>query len=72
MNKTSMLNGTIKTIKSDKGFFFITPTEGGDDVFAHRSALAGVEFSDLAVGQAVTYALEPSPKGLRAGVVERL
>jgi CspA family cold shock protein len=57
-------NGTIKRI-TDKGFGFITTTEG-TEYFFHQSACAGTPFSDLREGQTVTFTVGQGPKGPRA------
>ena len=64
------MNGTIKTL-TDKGFGFIT-VEGDDkDIFFHSSALEGVEYDELNVGDSVTFETEDSDKGPRAINVAR-
>jgi CspA family cold shock protein len=62
-----MADGTIKTI-TDRGFGFIQPTEGQEDIFFHRSALVGVSIDQLRQGDRVTFSTEQDPrgKGLRA------
>ncbi len=64
------MKGTIKTL-TDRGFGFITPEEGGKDLFFHSSALSGVTFNELNVGDAVEFEVEDSPKGPRAAGVKR-
>lgn len=59
-----MPQGTIKK-KMEKGFGFISPMEGGDDVFFHHSSCNGA-FDSLSEGQTVSYDVEQSPKGPRA------
>jgi CspA family cold shock protein len=59
-----MVTGTIKK-KMEKGFGFISPSEGGDDVFFHMSACGG-NWDSLSEGQAVSFEIEDSPKGKRA------
>jgi CspA family cold shock protein len=54
--------GTIKTI-TDRGFGFIRPQDGGDDVFFHRSALVGVAFEQLRQGDRVSFTSEADPRG---------
>ena len=65
-----MAEGRIKTI-TERGFGFIRPDSGQDDVFFHRSALVDVRFDELRQGDYVTYTAENDPrgKGLRATVV---
>lgn len=60
-----MAQGTIKKL-TDKGFGFITETNGGDDIFFHMSALQGVTFDDLQEGQSVEFSVGNGPKGPRA------
>lgn len=59
-----MATGTIKTLRDDKGFGFITPegTNGRNDVFFHRSAVQGAGFDMLREGQEVNYDEEPDPR----------
>ena len=64
------MKGTIKT-KTDKGFGFITPEDGSKDIFFHSSALAGVSFDELNLGDVVEFETEMSPKGPRAAGVKR-
>lgn len=65
------MQGTIKTLVADKNFGFITPEEGGKDVFFHASGLVGVQFSELKSGDTVTFDTESSEKGPRAINVAR-
>ncbi len=60
--------GTIKKL-TDKNFGFITPSEGGKDVFFHASELNGVEFSQLHEGDNVNFELNDTPKGLAASQI---
>lgn len=62
-----MQNGTIKKLVADRGFGFIT-AEDGKDYFFHRSATP--EFDRLVGGEQVTFEIEASPKGPRAGKVQ--
>lgn len=66
----STMTGKIKTL-TDKGFGFIIPDEGENDIFFHSSALEGVEFNELNVDDAVTFEVEESDKGPRAINVAR-
>lgn len=63
-----MPSGKIKVLKN--GFGFITPDDGGEDLFFHMSGLEGVEFNTLQPGQAVMYEMEQSEKGPRASHVK--
>ena len=60
--------GTIKKIVRDKGFGFIVPDDGSDDVFFHRSRLAPkVVFEDLREGDEVEFQVTKGEKGPQAG-----
>ena len=65
------MTGAIKTIISYKNFLFITPDDGGNDVFFHATGLSGVEFTQLKTGDKVTFEVEQSEKGPRAVNVTR-
>ncbi len=64
-----MATGTVKWFNESKGFGFISPQDGGDDVFVHFRAIEGDGFKTLAEGQTVNYEVESSPKGLQAANV---
>jgi len=61
-----MITGTVKWFNESKGFGFISPADGGEDVFVHFSAIQGDGFRTLAEGQAVSFDVEKGPKGLQA------
>ena len=67
-----MATGTVKTI-SDRGFGFITPDQGREDLFFHSSALVGVAIEQLRPGERVSYNTEPDTRGrgMRAVDVRR-
>lgn len=59
-------NGTVKWFNDSKGFGFITPEGGGNDLFAHFSAIQSQGFKSLAEGQRVTFDITNGPKGQQA------
>jgi len=65
------MKGTIKTLKIENNFGFITPEGGAKDIFFHATSLNGVQFSDLKVGDVVSFDTEDSEKGPRAINVAR-
>jgi len=61
------MTGTIKKIVRDKGFGFIVPDDGSDDVFFHRSRLGPkIQFEDLRDGDEVEFQVRPGDKGPQA------
>ncbi len=62
-----MATGTVKWFNDAKGFGFITPSNGGEDLFAHFSAIQGNGFKTLKEGQQVTFDVTTGPKGQQAG-----
>ncbi|MCK6557128.1 cold shock domain-containing protein [Candidatus Binatia bacterium] len=63
--------GTIKKIVRDKGFGFIVPDDGSDDVFFHRSRMAPkVVFEDLREGDSVEFQMRQGEKGPQASMVK--
>ena len=61
-----MSNGTGKWFNDAKGFGFITPDDGGKDLFAHFSAIQGNGFKSLRENQKVSYDVTTGPKGDQA------
>ncbi len=58
--------GTVKWFNDAKGFGFITPEGGGDDLFAHFSAIQSQGFKTLQEGQRVSFDITTGPKGQQA------
>ncbi len=61
-----MATGTVKWFNDSKGFGFITPDGGGDDLFAHFSAIQSQGFKTLTEGQRVNFDVTVGPKGQQA------
>lgn len=61
-----MSTGTVKWFNESKGFGFITPSDGGKDVFVHFSAIKADGFRTLREGQSVEFQVENGPKGPQA------
>ena len=58
-----MATGTVKWFSDEKGYGFITPDDGGKDLFGHHSAILGEGYKSLAEGAKVEYESEEGPKG---------
>ncbi|MBW3578601.1 MAG: cold-shock protein [Actinobacteria bacterium] len=64
-----MDNGTVKWFNADKGYGFITPESGGEDLFVHFSEIQGHGFKTLEEGQKVSYSVTQGQKGPQASQV---
>ena len=65
-----MGTGTVKWFNDAKGFGFITPDGGGEDLFAHFSAIQGSGFKTLKEGQKVEFDVTQAPKGKQASNIK--
>ncbi len=63
-----MSNGTVKFFNNSKGFGFITPDEGGKDIFVHKNGLT----DEINEGDKVSYDVEEGQKGLNAINVKKI
>jgi len=61
-----MATGTVKWFNNAKGYGFICPADGGEDIFAHFSAILMEGYKSLKAGQVVDFEVNPGPKGLHA------
>jgi CspA family cold shock protein len=62
----SMTIGTVKFFNTSKGFGFITPEDGGKDVYVHASAVEAAGMSSLTEGQRVSFDIQPDARGAKA------
>jgi CspA family cold shock protein len=67
-----MAQGTVKWFNGDKGFGFITPDDGGADVFVHFSAIQSDGYRTLEENQQVQFDVTQGQKGLQAANVRPL
>ena len=64
-----MATGTVKWFNATKGFGFIAPDGGGDDLFVHQSEIQVSGYRDLAEGQKVEFEATQGQKGMQASKV---
>jgi CspA family cold shock protein len=67
-----MTTGTVKWFNDAKGFGFITPDDGGKDLFAHFSEIVGNGFKTLIEGQQVSFTGSMGAKGPQASQIQAL
>ena len=67
-----MARGTVKWFNDEKGYSFITPDEGGEDLFVHHSGIVGNGFKSLDEGAKVTYEATRGRKGMQAENVSKV
>ena len=63
---SNVSTGTVKWFNDAKGFGFITPADGGADLFAHFKEIQGTGFKTLKEGQRVEFMPKRGPKGMQA------
>jgi cold shock protein len=66
-----MAQGTVKWFSEDKGYGFISPDDGGEDLFVHHNGIEGTGFKSLDEGAKVTYEATQGRKGMQAENVSR-
>ena len=67
-----MATGIVKWFNASKGYGFISPSSGGDDVFAHFSAIEMEGYRTLRQGQQVEFEIQDGPKGPQAACIRNL
>lgn len=67
-----MATGIVKWFNDAKGFGFITPDEGGEDLFAHFSAIQSNGFKSLKENQRVSFEVTVGPKGKQASNIQAI
>jgi cold shock protein len=68
--ETRMGTGTVKWFNDSKGFGFIKPDDGGEDLFAHFSEIQGSGFKTLKENQKVEFEVKQGPKGKQAAAIK--
>jgi cold shock protein len=68
MMETKMATGTVKWFNAQKGFGFIQPDAGGQDVFVHISAVERSGTGDLREGQKISYEVETDRRGRSSAI----
>lgn len=66
VSESSLATGRVKWFNNTKGFGFIAPEDGGEDIFVHYSVIKSDGYKTLSEGQPVQYEITRGPKGLHA------
>ena len=66
-----MPQGTVKWFNDEKGYGFISPDKGNEDLFVHHSGIAGEGFKSLEEGEKVTYEAAQGRRGMQAQNVSK-
>ena len=66
-----MAQGTVRRFSEQKGYGFISPDDGGEEVFVHYSGIEGAGFRSLEEGEKVTYEVTQGRKGMQAQNVSK-
>ena len=66
-----MATGTVKWFNESKGFGFITPDDGGDDLFADFSSFVDAGYKSLKEGERVSFEVTDGPKGKQASNIQK-
>ena len=67
-----MATGTVKFFNATKGYGFITPDDGGEDVFVHYSVIQAEGYRKLEEGDKVEYEVQQGPKGMQATSAKKI
>ena len=67
-----MAQGTVKWFSDEKGYGFISPDDGGEDLFVHHNGIEGTGFKSLEEGAKVSYEATQGRKGMQADNVSRV
>ena len=66
-----MAQGTVRRFSEEKGYGFISPDDGGEDLFVHYTGIEGAGFRSLEEGEKVTYEVTRGRKGMQAQNVSK-